>query len=151
MAKAMGKTKNGRTQGIKIDGDKLRKIIQDREDMSVAGVGTDLGFSVSYLGNMLDRNSINAGMIKYLDKVYGIPFEEYEYKEPEPEPEPEVTKEDLDLSLKISDDLEPMVKALCLYFGSDGKDRFDYERLWKVIRSAVYEGMDAALNGKDIL
>ena len=145
------KTNNGRTKGIKIDGAKLRAIINGRDDMTISEVGTDLGFSCNYLVNMLDRNSINAGMIKYLEKMYDIPFEAYEYKEPEPEPEPEVTKEDLDLSLKISDDLEPMVKALCLYFGTDGKDRFDYERLWKVIRSAVYEGMDAALNGKDIL
>ena len=68
----------------KINSEKLRNAIMAK-GIKVSDAGVMCGYSKSGIQNAIDRHFITPSMIVLIDKVLGIPYEEYKETEPEPE------------------------------------------------------------------
>ena len=99
---------------IPINGDKLRAEIYKR-NYSLSSAGAEIGFSENFFVKNCKLNRLSQSHIIVIEKVLGIPFEAYKAT-----PEPEL----------------PNVKTV--------PAPLDYERLYKVIYSAVYEAVKKA-------
>lgn len=99
---------------IKIDGEKLRKEIQLR-GLTVTGCAQRIYRAGSTLNNALARNAINKDIADALEGLCNIPLSMYKI----PDAEEETSKEE-----KTSG--------------------FDYDEMYKMIYSAVYEAVKKA-------
>ena len=80
---------------IKIDSEKLKNAIV-KKDMKVSDAGVRCGYSTSGIQNAVDRGSITLSMAVLIDKVLGIPLEDYKFVEPADEPLPEEKPQEVD-------------------------------------------------------
>lgn len=106
---------------IEIDGAKLRAEIEKR-NLSFTGLSKEIGHSHGYIGTVIARQVISPSTVKLLKTLYNIDLDSYKIQKPEPIPE----------QLSFIDELkksEPLI---------------DYDRLWKVIYTAVFEAIKKA-------
>ena len=61
---------------LEVDGARLRKAFEDRS-LVMMDVSVDMGFDKSYLSGVIYRGTIRKSSADILEKVYGIPYEEY--------------------------------------------------------------------------
>lgn len=61
---------------LEVDGARLRKAFKDRS-LVMMDVSVDMGFDKSYLSGVIYRGMIRKSSADILEKVYGIPYEEY--------------------------------------------------------------------------
>ncbi len=98
-----------------INGDKLRKLIEDRK-LTNRQVSADIGYSSWYISNCISRGYIGTPAIKLLEKLYNIKYDDYKIEEPEIEEEPVVETETETVN----------------------QIPFDYDKLRETIYDAVY-------------
>lgn len=84
-----GKKRNTVSKMIRIDGEKLRRAIYDR-DLVPMKMSQEMGLNNCYISHCIGERSISPGSARMLEVMFGIKPEEYFWKEPEPEPEPVV-------------------------------------------------------------
>lgn len=72
---------NTQTEKIKIDSDKLRKLILEKED-SVDDCSTQLGYSRKYLAGCLSARTVSKPISMLLELKYGIKSEDYLAEKP---------------------------------------------------------------------
>ena len=84
-----GKKRNTVSKMIRIDGEKLRRAIYDR-DLVPMKISQEMGMNNSYVSHCIGEGTISPGSARMLEVMFGIKPEEYFWKEPEPEPEPVV-------------------------------------------------------------
>ncbi len=101
--------KNGNTNIIQIDGERLRKAIMKRS-VSIYDAGVAINRSKSYIGSVMRSGRIHKAAVKDLAETYGIALAEYEKRE-EAETE-EKTTETEDLKAIIA---EAVLEALKRY------------------------------------
>lgn len=94
---------------LEVDGARLKKAFEDRS-LVMTDVSDDMGFNRNYLSGVIYAKKIRKASVDILEKVYGIPYEEYKpIPVPEPMPEiPEVKDEEplpWDNPLGINDNL----------------------------------------------
>lgn len=61
---------------LEVDGARLRKAFKDRS-LVMMDVSVDMGFDRAYLSVVIFKKKIRKSSADILDKVYGIPYEEY--------------------------------------------------------------------------
>lgn len=107
---------------VKIDGKKLQKELAKR-CLRQNDVSLEIGYEQAYLAHCIARGTLRENTILMLEKIYGIPRDEYVVKEEPPVIEKEQT--------------------------SEAVPAFDDE-FWKTLRmvisSAVYEAVHRAWN-----
>lgn len=59
-----------------IDGERLKKAFEDRS-LVMTDVSIDMGFDRSYLSGLIYKGKIRKSSADVIEKVYGIPYEEY--------------------------------------------------------------------------
>lgn len=84
-----GKKRNVVSKMIKIDGEKLRRAIYDRNLVPMK-MSQEMGLNSCYVSHCMGEGTISPGSARMLEVMFGIKPEEYFWKEPEPEPEPVV-------------------------------------------------------------
>ena len=118
----MGYTRNQ----MRIDGEALRAEIKKR-GLKLEQLSVELGYSKSYLNNCILREQMPVAASKYLEMVYEIPANSYKPVAKRTEENPAgLTQAHIEWSIE---------KALQTH------KPIDYERLYKVIYSAVYEAL----------
>ena len=94
----------------------------------------ELGLSDNYISSTIaQQNGLPYMVANYVEKIYGIKPETYAPVSAERE-EAQYRADNLELIISRS---------------LDAYQPIDYERLYKVIYSAVFEAMDKVLNGKN--
>lgn len=114
----MGKCNNM----VKIDGRKLQKELAKRR-IKQMDVSKEMGYEQAYMTHCIARGTMRENTILMLEKIYGIPRDEYVVKE-----EPPVIKK------------EQSIEA------TNGFDDEFWKTLRMVIASAVYEAVHRAWN-----
>lgn len=79
-----GKKRNVVSKMIRIDGEKLRRAIYDR-DLVPMNMSKEMGMNNSYVSHCIGEGSISPGSARMIEVMFGIKPEEYFWKE-EPEP-----------------------------------------------------------------
>lgn len=72
---------------VKIDGDKLRKLIAEK-GYKMVEVSDECGMSHNYIANCCGYGTMRRSVAKLMEMKYDIPISDYEYVEPTPEPIP---------------------------------------------------------------
>ena len=123
---------------LAVDGARLRKAFKDRR-LKMVDVSYDMGYDRAYLSGVIYGKKIRKSSADILEKVYGIPYEEYKPIPIPVMPEPfKVLDEDplpWDNPLGINDDLtyEPIKKGVFEVTLSDET----IEKIGKVIYEQV--------------
>lgn len=131
----MAKSYNRETRMRKIDGDKLKELLEERE-INKRELSQEMGFEASYVGHAIGRGEMNAGGMRVLEILTGISPADYEWKEEEPEPVVEPVPEEICE--------EPETNSVKIDIGSD---EF-MDKLGKCIYHAVYGAVKKAWNEK---
>lgn len=106
---------NTQTEKIKIDSDKLRKLILEKED-SVDDCSTQLGYSRKYLAGCLSARTVSKPISMLLELKYGIKSEDYLAEKPvEKSNEP-------DNSVEVCRHLDRGIELLLAQLDSIGND-----------------------------
>ena len=106
---------------IEIDGAKLRRLFELKGVM-LSEASRQIGFDSSFISRCCQRNGISPVGAKSLEMCYGIQLDDYKKIVPAPFPE----------TFQLETPEAKVAESL-----------LDYERLWKVIYTAVREAMKA--------
>lgn len=109
---------------VRIDGQKLKKALQDAGVESVTGLSIDMGLSHAYFSGSFNRNSIAVPILNQMTQRFGITYEDLKEDPDVIESEPKQTPEQLTI------------------FGQDDQRT---DRLYKTIFKAVYDGVKYAI------
>ena len=107
---------------VRIDGQKLKKALQDAGVESMTGLSIDMGLSHAYFSGSFNRNSIAVPILNQLTQRFGITYEDL--KEDPEIPEQIIVPEQITIF-----DLEELKE----------------EKLYKTVFQAVYDGIKYAL------
>jgi IS30 family transposase len=108
---------------IPIDGEKL-KIEILKKGLSFKQIDEEVGFAHGYVSRTTKRNSITRGFIKMLEKMYDIPFSDYE---------PEKSKQQEDQPAVDAETIKPETHII--------HDIINLSELKHVIYEAVYQAV----------
>lgn len=100
----MNKTK------IKIDGSKLRQLLESTTGKTIYQIATESGYSKNILSNAV-REGYASSSVQNIARLYGIAPDAYKIKEPDPIKEPDQISID-DIEYKAADALPENFKAL---------------------------------------
>lgn len=117
-------------QFVAIDGQKLTNMF-NRLGVTKKEAAENFGYSEGYFTDVCRYGKARASVVKVLEKVYGIAYEDIR-PDPEPEPIPEPVKEEVETTVK-----------------EDATATVDISLDYDDIASAVRKGVTAAIN--DIL
>lgn len=73
---------------IKIDGEKLRSLLEDKTGKTIYQIAEESGYSKNVLSNAI-HNGYASSAVQNIARLYGITPDEYKLKDPEPIKEPE--------------------------------------------------------------
>lgn len=94
---------------IRIDGEKLKALLEDKTNKTIREISLDNGFSKNLLSEAI-RTGKASPIVQNVARLYGIVPEMYRYIEPDPAPERSQLSID-DISLNISrEELKEIVK-----------------------------------------
>lgn len=124
---------------VKVDSKKFRDVLAKR-GLNCAEIAHAMGHSTKYFSNktMKEIGSFTGADVTFLDKIYNIKPEDYQWVEPAPqkpvkkveEPKPEARAVQMIQPVKVTNPI-----------------RFEAgDDLYKLIYTATYEAMKAALN-----
>lgn len=82
----MNKTK------IKIDGSKLRQLLEGTTGKTIYQIATESGYSKNILSNAV-REGYASSSVQNIARLYGIAPDAYKIKEPDPEPTEELKRQ----------------------------------------------------------
>lgn len=101
----MNKTK------IKIDGSKLRQLLESTTGKTIYQIATESGYSKNILSNAV-REGYASSSVQNIARLYGIAPDAYKIKEPDPIKEPsQISIDDIE-SIK-KDELKSIIKEAC--------------------------------------
>lgn len=73
---------------IKIDGEKLRSLLEDTTGKTIYQIAEESGYSKNVLSNAI-HNGYASSAVQNIARLYGIAPDEYKLKDPDPIKEPE--------------------------------------------------------------
>lgn len=101
----MNKTK------IKIDGSKLRQLLESTTGKTIYQIATESGYSKNILSNAV-REGYASSSVQNIARLYGIAPDAYKIKDPDPIKEPsQISIDDIE-SIK-KDELKSIIKEAC--------------------------------------
>lgn len=124
---------------IKIDGEKLRSLLEDTTGKTIYQIAEESGYSKNVLSNAI-HNGYASSAVQNIARLYGIAPDEYKLKAPEPIKEPEqISIEDIE-TLK-REELKALIKEALVEVinAQEFMTRFDPHRQIFEIYSRVKE------------
>ena len=115
----MNKTK------IKIDGSKLRQLLESTTGKTIYQIATESGYSKNILSNAV-REGYASSSVQNIARLYGIAPDAYKIKEPDPIKEPAQISID-DIETIKRDELKVLIKEAVTEVISKYKFVFDYK------------------------
>ena len=115
----MNKTK------IKIDGSKLRQLLEGTTGKTIYQIATESGYSKNILSNAV-REGYASSSVQNIARLYGIAPDAYKIKEPDPIKEPSQISID-DIETIKRDELKVLIKEAVTEVISKYKFVFDYK------------------------
>ena len=115
----MNKTK------IKIDGSKLRQLLESTTGKTIYQIATASGYSKNILSNAV-REGYASSSVQNIARLYGIAPDAYKIKEPDPIKEPAQISID-DIETIKRDELKVLIKEAVTEVISKYKFVFDYK------------------------
>ena len=117
-----------------VDAWKVKKALEEHGTY-MAQASRELGFCETYLSNTLGDGRIRVPIIKMLEKIYGITYDEIK---PDPEPEPVLAPEPTPEPMPLPVQEQPQQSTITI----------DYNALREMILYGVAEGIKAILTDK---
>ena len=93
---------------IKIDGAKLRQLLETKTGKTIYQIATESGYSKNVISNAL-REGYASSAVQNIARLYGITPDMYKAKDPEPSKEPaQISIDDIEAIKK--DELKELIK-----------------------------------------
>jgi hypothetical protein len=97
---------------IKIDGSKLRELLENKTGKTIYQIATESGYSKNVISNAI-REGYASSAVQNIARLYGISPDEYKLKDPEPIKEPSQISID-DIEAIKRDELKDLIKEAIL-------------------------------------
>ena len=110
---------------IKIDGAKLRELLESKTGKTIYQIATESGYSKNILSNAV-REGYASSSVQNIARLYGIAPDAYKIKEPDPIKEPAQISID-DIETIKRDELKVLIKEAVTEVISKYKFVFDYK------------------------
>jgi hypothetical protein len=125
---------------IKIDGSKLRELLESKTGKTIYQIATESGYSKNVISNAV-REGYASSAVQNIAKLYGITPDEYKIKDPEPIKEPAQISID-DIETIKREELKALIKEALIEVVNAQEFRtcFDPHRQIFEIYSRVEEG-----------
>ena len=102
---------------IKIDGAKLRELLESKTGKTIYQIATESGYSNNVISNAV-RKGYASSAVQNIARLYGISPDEYKIKDPEPIKEPAQISID-DIEAIKRDELKALIKEAIIETLSD--------------------------------
>ena len=136
---------------IKIDGAKLRQLLENKTGKTIYQIATESGYSKNVISNAV-REGYASSAVQNIARLYGISPDEYKLKDPEPVKEPSQISID-DIEALKRDELKALIKEALreeLLLAIDGDVIIKRgEDLKAVIRQVIFETPFVRATGVD--
>lgn len=111
---------------IKIDGSKLRELLESKTGKTIYQIATESGYSKNVISNAL-REGYASSAVQNIARLYGITPDMYKTKDPEPIKEPAQISID-DIETIKRDELKVLIMEAVTEVISKYKFVFDYKK-----------------------